>query len=365
MIKFNDNILYSWKDKFKFTSYEHSLLFNNDMTIPEDKRNLVFNNKQNIEFQKRFFNHILYSNISSNNYKVSFDTCATNIINKLFERYATSNTLIITTNSEHPSVVYNLNKYNDDNIIYIDNMLSIFDIKNKISKYTNILIYVCATPALSINIVQNELIENIQIMCKKYNKHLVTILDDVQGMFLYPRDYRIYNYIIGTAHAIIPGFNLGFVISNKQDDICNLYSQKYEEIFIDMLDHILKYKSLLYQYSMILTQYYSTLLFYNNKFKLYNELPFKFFIIDQGKIDYERKNNPKMRIPMYLIGSTDVCDNNICDRKINSWYKEISIKNNKLYYSTGLLRATLSILNFDDFINILHKMNMIINNMNI
>ena len=68
----------------------------------------------------------------SNNYKVSFDTCATNIINKLFERYATSNTLIITTNSEHPSVVYNLNKHNDDNIIYIDNMLSIFDIKNKI-----------------------------------------------------------------------------------------------------------------------------------------------------------------------------------------------------------------------------------------
>ena len=40
-----------------------------------------------------------------------------NIINKLFKLYATDNTLIITTNSEHPSVMNNLNNYVPVNVI--------------------------------------------------------------------------------------------------------------------------------------------------------------------------------------------------------------------------------------------------------
>lgn len=364
-MKFNDAILYNWKDKFEFTTFEKTLLFDTNVTIPEDQRDLIFNNKQNPALQQRFFNHILYSNITCNDYKVSFDTCATNIINTLFKTYVTNNTLIITTNSEHPSVVNNLNNYDDNNIVYVDNMVSVFDIKNKISAYDNVLIYVCATPALGTCVISNEIIENIQLICKNSKKPIISVLDDVQGFFLYPRSYKIYDYIIGTAHAIIPEFNLGFVISKQHDDTFNLYASQYEEMFIDMLDHILKYKSLLYHYSMILSQYYSNLLYCNNKFKLYNELPFKFFIIDQGKIDYERKLNPTAKIPMYLIGSTDVYENNEQHYKLNTWYKEVSLKNNKLYYSTGLLRASLSILNFNDFLSIIHKMNMIINNMGI
>jgi len=34
-------------------------------------------------------------------------------------------------------------------------------------------------------------------------------------MFILPRDYEKYDYVIGTAHALIPGFNLGIVLSRE------------------------------------------------------------------------------------------------------------------------------------------------------
>ena len=360
-MKFNDTILQQWKSRFIFSTYEQSMLFNNDITISKENRNKVFNCKQIDSLQVRFFNHILYSNVSANYHKVSFDICASNIIDILFDFYASNDTLILTTQSEHPSVVNNLNKCK--NIIYINDMDSLIDIQNKLSAYKNVLLYICATPALSTNIIPNSIVENIQMICKNAKKTIISILDDVQGFFLYPRSYDIYDYVIGTAHAIIPGFNLGFVISKKDDSLFNMHSETYENMFIDRLDHILKYKSLLYQYSMVLTQYYSILQYYDNKFKLYNEIPFKFFIIDQGKIDAERNLNPSARIPTYLIGSTDINDNSYGEYELNRRYKELAAKNNKLYYSTGLFRSTLSILDFDSFLKIIHKINLLINNM--
>jgi hypothetical protein len=41
------------------------------------------------------------------------------------------------------------------------------------------------------------------------------MIDDVHGMFLIPRDYSIFDYILYTAHSLIPNYEMGFLISKK------------------------------------------------------------------------------------------------------------------------------------------------------
>ena len=356
---FDKQILYNWKQQFIFSNSDKDNLSNIDVLISDNDKKNIFIDSYDLNRQIMFFKHILYSNISLDQYYVSYDSCATNIINKLFDTYVTENTLIITSFNEHPSVLNNLNKFNSNNIVYINNISTIFNLN--FQQYSNIFIYICATPAYGTNIIPNSIIKKLQKKIYTYNNNIITVLDDVQGFFLYPRDYSIYDYIIGTAHAIIPNFNLGYVISKRNNkQIFNLYSAYYEIKFINALNSIFKYKHLLYQYSTILSQYYYELTT-NKKFRLYNEVPFKFYIIDQEKIDYEKQYNNTQSVPTYLIGTTDINDNTQRYVELNKWYKEIALKNNKLYYSTGLLRATLSILDFDDFLSIIDKLNMLIN----
>lgn len=37
-----------------------------------------------------------------------------------------------------------------------------------------------------------------------------------------PRDYSIFDYVIGTAHAIIPNYNSGIVISKEKPYTANI-----------------------------------------------------------------------------------------------------------------------------------------------
>lgn len=177
----------------------------------------------------------------NNNYKVGVDTCATNIIHNLFQRYMVlKDTIIITTNSEHSSVMQQFNdgKYEGtrDNIHYgitsfisdaykvhifdIDNVETINNIKNNIENSKLILLYTKGCNSQTGKIYSDEYLKNIKKCIIDINPtvQVMHCIDDVQSLFLIKRDYTNYNYIISTAHAIISNYDTGLIIYNDNNN---------------------------------------------------------------------------------------------------------------------------------------------------
>ena len=208
---------------------------------PENFNNYI--NKNN-NF-KIFFNK---KQLLDNQY-FSFDSCATNIIDRLFKENVDDDTLVITTGSEHPSVVNNLIKcknviklirgghinYNELNI---DNIL----------QYKKIFVYTIAVSSGDSCFTPNSIITQLKTILK--NIPTIFVLDAVQELFLTPRDYSIFDYVIGTAHALIPNYNQGIVIS-KDKPYCSLTQNN---TLFNLLLIIKKLKSKLSLFSYMMYQ---------------------------------------------------------------------------------------------------------------
>lgn len=157
-------------------------------------------------------------------HSVSFDVSATSIIDKLFSMYVDNKTLVIVSSDEHDSVKKHLEKSNTCVINMHNKNLDWGSIKKIVDGYTNIFCYIIGTTA-SGNITKDIFLKKIKSLCT--NKKIIMVLDAVQEMFVLPRDYSMFDYIIGTAHAMTKGFDMGIVIrNNKLSDIGKKYKYR-------------------------------------------------------------------------------------------------------------------------------------------
>ena len=88
------------------------------------------------------------------------------------------------------------------------------------------------------------------------------VIDDVHGLFVSPRDYSIFDYVIGTAHALIRPYDMGLLISKD-----GKYGEKNYNWFNDYmirLKIILKRMNKMRLFSYVLSQELSDILQYNN-----------------------------------------------------------------------------------------------------
>ena len=163
----------------------------------------------NIDFHNLFESFQLASN-----QVFSFAPCATDIIDRLFKQYVDDDTLVITTNSEHPSVVENLKNCKNVLRLVDKTTLQLKSTSIELSKYKHVFVYMIAVSVGDSCFVSNSIFNSLQ-------KQLIGIpsifvLDAVQELFMLPRDYSIFDYVIGTAHAIVPKYNCGIVISKEK-----------------------------------------------------------------------------------------------------------------------------------------------------
>lgn len=100
-MKFDNDILYRWHNDFTITIAENELL--------HQKSNPFFLDDFNPSLNNEFLTTLSSYNLS-NDYKLSVDKSATAIIDFLFEKYVTDDTLVITTGFEHTSALNNIIK---------------------------------------------------------------------------------------------------------------------------------------------------------------------------------------------------------------------------------------------------------------
>ncbi len=177
----------------------------------------------------------------NNNRYVYVSTCATNLIHDIFTYYGDEGMVVVSTTDEHPSMnVQPINlkintKEKDSSIkdryvfeeLYkhytfdIDDKESIYSLLPKIVPSEYILLYINSCKLQNGKIYTDDYLCEIYNIFKKYfsTSKVIFCLDDVQNMFVYHRNYDIYDYIIMTAHILVPHYNMGIVISKHHIDI--------------------------------------------------------------------------------------------------------------------------------------------------
>lgn len=243
----------------------------NSLTQEEDifykkaiKDNIYKECLYNDELNKKLLALLPYNNLTD--YYFSFDTCATNIIKSLFDKYTDEETLILSTYSEHPNVNNILDSEKNVNKIikplnfknYYEGMftLSQADLTNLIKRYKKVFVY-CIGTSCGLGVVNNNyLFKKIKSICKSLNKECILVLDAVQELFLLFRDYSLFDYVIGTAHALIPDYNIGVCLSKTKNEF-KFFSNI--EDFYKLLSCLLKRKTYLTNFTTLLQDYYDYL----------------------------------------------------------------------------------------------------------
>lgn len=216
--------------------------------------------------------------------------CATNLIKGLFDNLYDDKTIVISTMQEHVNV---LNILKDKNVHYVDfeintyseiinDCCNIDDIINK-----KIIIYISGTQVKTGTIIQNiffcNLLENLHI---RGCTNIITVLDDVQGMFILDRDYTLYDYIIGTAHSLCPYYDSGFLIQNRLDFNFGDTNSLWLEGYLQRLKIILSRKHLLKQFFNVCYDHFNCL-FKQYGIKVYDKYVYgNIFAFNLGNVSF-------------------------------------------------------------------------------
>jgi cysteine sulfinate desulfinase/cysteine desulfurase-like protein len=147
---------------------------------------------------------------------VSFDESATKIIDRLFTQYVNDDTLVITSSSEHPSVYNNLQKCKHVlKLFSVCGYNSTVHLEDEMKKFKNVFVYVIGLSSGDNFYCSNEWFSRLKSALLAMGKSHIFTIDAVQELFLLPRDYSMFDYVIGTAHAIIPSYDIGMVMSKN------------------------------------------------------------------------------------------------------------------------------------------------------
>ena len=217
------------------------------------------------QYAASIINKMPNSNISLKTYHLVVAESATTLIDSIFQKEVDDETLVITTSFEHTAVNNNLQKCkNVVKLNYYDDILNmnLKKIEQVIAKYKKVFVYMIGTQISTGEVTSQAFFEKIKNLLNKNDVQSVFAIDDVHGMYIVPRDYSFFDYIIGTAHALIRPYDMGILIS-KSDDI-GMKANNWIKDYSQKLDIILSRKDKMQMFTMIMNNIFADFLSINN-----------------------------------------------------------------------------------------------------
>lgn len=201
-----------------------------------------------------------YANLD--NYQLYVDLSCSSFIKELFNKNVNDDsTFVISTTNEFSFTVNCLNRIKNKKLLSYEEIktLNITPIIEKIkaSKSSSVFIYMVGTIPSTGQIVPQMFFENLINELKNINIPYKIALDDVHGMFLIPRNYSIFDYILYTTHSYIPNFNMGMMWS-KTEESFGLYNEKRALDFYNKLQIYLSKIDKIRLFQVFLTEYFSS-----------------------------------------------------------------------------------------------------------
>lgn len=284
-----EDLIHWWLAQDPLTKNEKDLLY-----LPRNNIQKFGTTKELDILADKYYKRMPFSNLSADKYKITFADTATEMIDEIFKQNVDDETLVIYSNVEHPSVFNNVKKCK--NILELDYEKEIFTlnltrIKNVLHKYKKFFVYIIGTVVSSGEITPQAFYLQIKQLLEENEKKLTLIIDDVHGMFFVPRDYSIFDYIIYTAHACINQYDMGILISKTGNIGQRIINDGSD--YLKMLDVILKRKTKIYQFYLVMEQYFEEYLA-NSNFELLARNTPHLFSIKTSQLRYVKKINDKL-----------------------------------------------------------------------
>lgn len=253
------NLLKWYFNLDKFTNTEIEIL--NDISLDNPMESDKY-----LDLENEYFKRMPLCNINNKDYHITFEYKARTFINYIFSEYFDdTDTLIISVENEHHSVLENINKCKNGII------LKRFDVFNynfskimlelSTKKYKRAFVYITGVQLFTGEIIPQLFFEKLKDILLKNNISVKMMLDDVHGMFLIPRDYSIFDYILYTAHSIVDKFDMGLLIS--KDGLYGKRAYNWGSKYLKRLDIMLKRKEKIFLFKYILNQYFNQ--YFSNK----------------------------------------------------------------------------------------------------
>lgn len=191
---------------------------------------------------KLWFNDINCSLVYPD-WNITVDNCASYHIDKLFNYYVDDNTLVIISNAEHTTTVRNFNECKNGLVLDFYRDILGYNYKKIIDeakKYEKVFFYCIGTQISTGEYTPQSFFIGLKEEFDKLDIYYTLVLDAVQEMFLQPRDYSIFDYVIGTGHAICWNYDLGILIHKSSAPVKGCYEFSHMWEFHEVFDKVIK-----------------------------------------------------------------------------------------------------------------------------
>lgn len=231
-----------------------------------------------------------YSNL--NNYTLRVAPNCSFFIKKLFTKYVNNKTFVISTTNEFITTKECLDSVQHKYLLRYDEIkkLSIDKIINEIKKSCcdNVFIYMVGTLPATGQIVPQQFFIKLKKALLDLKLPNFMVLDDVHGMFIVPRDYSLFDYILYTGHSYIPDFDIGFAWTKEKDfgsEDINKTLNYYNRLCL-YLSKIQKIQ----EFSIFLSEYFSEELSDSNMLCLFTNTVPHFFALNLNNLTINSKD---------------------------------------------------------------------------
>lgn len=231
------SILESW-DAMQPLTAEEQLLIRPISFAPVD---CAFSKRYNDWFLAKTAPELMSTHVVSMNYTAS------QIIHALFQFYVDDSTLVITTDLEHESVNEECMKVAHHVCLPIRDLhQGQFDLSLRLvqriirdTKIKKAFVCMLGTSHNGRFSVSNEFF----VRLKKIKCEFLLCLDAVQEIMLTPRDYSMFDYVIGTARSLVLPVNMGYCFSRKDLWVPGHFWYNWIQSFFARCDVVLSRKN--------------------------------------------------------------------------------------------------------------------------
>ena len=258
----------------------------------------------------RYFKLMPFCNISSENQRIEVADNGSYFIRELFRRYIYDNTFVLSSTCEHDTTRECLSTVKHKLELYIKEIRSL-NIDYIIEKYkesgcNQFVMYMVGTSISSGEIIPQEFFERLKHRLEELNIPHVLILDDVHGMFMTPRDYSIFNFVLYTAHSLVCDYNMGMLISGSRGYVpIGFYDWLGLDEYYTRLDIILKRKDKLRLFKQVLSQYFAEELADTEFFGLHEFTSQHIFSLKTFNLKFTQKQWDKLNEYKIRLGEGD------------------------------------------------------------
>lgn len=249
------------------------------------------------KMEDEYFGLMSFCNLSSKTHYITFENSGTDFIKQIFEQEVDDDTLVISTKYEHNSVVDELNKCKHTLLLNYDNDIlqrghTFTSTIDKAKQYKKVFVYIIGTQISTGQITpQSYLIELKKAFIRENIEHKI-LLDDVHGMFMVPRDYSLFDYVLYTAHAIIPEFEMGMLISKNGEYGYKAYDWGME--YLPILKKLLSNREQLMQFRGIMLNYFTSILS-NHELSIYENTVNHIFALRTENLYFKDEDYEKLK----------------------------------------------------------------------